>query len=79
VSNKVENCVYLDVQISEFSFGWVFGKGLWIRFEHKDERSLQVKDKEGQDPGKKVEEGDIIQLLCTDYKIMSNILKSMLK
>ena len=57
----------------------VFGKGLWIRFEHKDERSLQVKDKEGQDPGEKVEDSDLIQLLCTDYKIMSNILKSMLK
>ena len=61
---------------------WFFGKGLWIRFEHKDERSLQVKDKEGQDPGEKVEDSDLIQLLCTDYKIMSNIqnvLKSMLK
>ena len=56
-----------------------FGKSLWIRFEHKDERSLQVKYKEGQDPGEKVEDSDLIQLLCTDYKIMSNILKSMLK
>ena len=56
---------------------FIFGKGLWIRFEHKDERSLQITDKEGQDPGKKVEDGEIIQLLCIDYKRISNILKSM--
>ena len=55
----------------------IFGKGLWIRFEHKDERSLQITDKEGQDPGKKVKDGQIIQLLCIDYKRISNILKSM--
>ena len=56
---------------------FIFGKGLWIRFEHKDERSLQITDKEGQDPGKKVEDEKIIQLLCIDYKRISNILKSM--
>ena len=43
------------------------------RFGHKDERSLQITDKEGQDPGKKVEDGEIIQLLCIDYKRISNL------
>ena len=47
------------------------------RFGHKDEISLQITDKEGQDPGKKVEDGQIIQLLWIDYKRISNILKSM--
>ena len=42
-------------------------------------KDLSKLDKEGQDPGKKVEDGEIIQLLCIDYKRISNILKSMLQ
>ena len=32
-------------------------------------------DKEGGDPDEKVGDGEIIQLLCKDYKRISNILK----